>query len=195
MPTILINRKYHFGVRSVNCFENIISGVRSVNFFENIILGVRSVNFQFWGCMQIFVFFSKSCFWMFDWWFQTLGGSEPTPDGLALTFEFVRSKKGWFCDENVTLSPKVISVNFFENIICWVRSVILFVRSLVKSPSGGKNPWKTTPANPRRALFEKCFNSWFDTVRLWGMSCAFAFLRNYWFRCILRRVMAETSFV
>ena len=118
---------------------------------------------------------SKSCFWMFDWWFQKLGGSEPTPDGLALTFEFVRSKKGWFCDENVTLSPKVISVNFFENIICWVRSVISFVSSLVKSPSGGKNPWKTTPANPRRALFEKCFKSWFDTVRWWGMSYFFWF--------------------
>ena len=37
---------------------------------------------------------------MFDWWFQKLGGSEPTPDGLALTFEFVRSKKGSFYDEN-----------------------------------------------------------------------------------------------
>ena len=43
---------------------------------------------------------SKSCFWMFDWWFQKLGGSEPTLDGLALTFEFVRSKKGSFYDEN-----------------------------------------------------------------------------------------------
>ena len=43
---------------------------------------------------------SKSCFWMFDWWFQKLGGSEPTPDGLALTFEFVRSKKCSFYDEN-----------------------------------------------------------------------------------------------
>ena len=43
---------------------------------------------------------SKSCFWMFEWWFQKLGGSEPTPDGLALTFEFVKSKKGSFYDEN-----------------------------------------------------------------------------------------------
>ena len=34
------------------------------------------------------------------WWFQKLGASEPTPDGLALTFEFVRSKKGSFYDEN-----------------------------------------------------------------------------------------------
>ena len=63
------------------------------------------------------------------------------------------------------------------------------VSFVVKSPSGGKNPWKTAPANPRRSLFEKCFKSWFDTVRWWEMSCAFDFLRNYWFRCFLRRVM------
>ena len=63
------------------------------------------------------------------------------------------------------------------------------VSFVVKSPSGGKNPWKTAPANPRRSLFENCFKSWFDTVRWWGMSCAFDFLRNYWFRCFLRRVM------
>ena len=48
---------------------------------------------------------------------------------------------------------------------------------------------KTPPANPRRSLFFNCFKSWFDTVRWWGMSCAFDFLRNYWFRCFLRRVM------
>ena len=39
---------------------------------------------------------------MFNWWFQKLGGSEPTPGGLALNFEFVRSKKGSFYEENVT---------------------------------------------------------------------------------------------
>ena len=64
------------------------------------------------------------------------------------------------------------------------------VSFVVKSPSGGKNPWKTAPGNPRRSLFENCFKSWFDTVRWWVMSCAFDFLRNYWFRCFLRRVMA-----
>ena len=63
------------------------------------------------------------------------------------------------------------------------------VSFVVKSPSGGKNPWKTAPANPRRSLFENCFKSWFDTVRWWGMSCAFEIFRNYWFRCFLRRVM------
>ena len=63
------------------------------------------------------------------------------------------------------------------------------VSFVVKSPSGGKNPWKTAPANLRRSLFENCFKFWFDTVRWWGMSCAFDFLRNYWFRCFLRRVM------
>ena len=56
-------------------------------------------------------------------------------------------------------------------------------------PPGAKFHAKTAPANPRRSLFENCFKSWFDTVRWWGMSCAFDFLRNYWFRCILRRVM------
>ena len=64
------------------------------------------------------------------------------------------------------------------------------VSFVVKSPSGGKNPWKTALANPRMSLFEKCFKSWFDTVRWWGMSCAFEIFRNYWSRCILRRVMA-----
>ena len=48
---------------------------------------------------------------------------------------------------------------------------------------------KTSPANPRRSLFGNCFKSWFDAARWWGMSCAFYFLRNYWFRCFLRRVM------
>ena len=60
---------------------------------------------------------------------------------------------------------------------------------MVKSPSGGKNQWKTAPANPRRSLFENCFKSWFDTVRWWEVSCAFEIVRNYWFRCFLRRVM------
>ena len=93
--------------------------------------------------------------------------------------------------ENITFWVR--SVNFFENNIFWIRSVNLFVSSLVKSPSGGKNPWKTTPANPRRSLFEKCFKSWFDTVRLWEMSCAFGIFRNYWFRCILRRFIVYSS--
>ena len=53
----------------------------------------------------------------------------------------------------------------------------------------GQKSMKTAPANPRRSLFENCFKSWFDTARWWGMSCAFDFLRNYWFRCFLRRVM------
>ena len=107
-------------------------------------------------------FCSKSCFWMFDWWFQKLGGSEPTPDGLALTFEFVRSKKGSLYEENVKIMMYVCNCSY----------IVSFV---VKSPSGGKNPWKTAPANPRRALFEKCFKSWFDTVRWWGMSYFFWF--------------------
>ena len=63
------------------------------------------------------------------------------------------------------------------------------VSFVVKSPSGGKIPWKTAPANPRRSLFENCFKSCFDTARRWEMSCAFDFLRNYWYRCFLRRVM------
>ena len=63
------------------------------------------------------------------------------------------------------------------------------VSSVVKSPSGGKNPWKTADANPRMSLFKKCFKSWFDTVRWWEMSCAFEIFRNYWFRCFLHRVM------
>ena len=70
--------------------------------------------------------------------------------------------------------------------VCELFYIVSFV---VKSPSGGKNPWKTADANPRRSLFENCFKSWFDTARWWGMSCAFDFLRNYWFRCFLRRVM------
>ena len=37
--------------------------------------------------------------------------SEPTPDGLALTFEFVRSKKGSFYEENVILSQKSINIS------------------------------------------------------------------------------------
>ena len=64
------------------------------------------------------------------------------------------------------------------------------VSFVVKSPSGGKNLWKTTPANPRRSLFGKCFESWFDIVRWWEMSCAFEIFQNYWFRCFLRRVTA-----
>ena len=48
---------------------------------------------------KISAFCSKSCFWMFNWWFQKLGELEPTPDRLALTFEFVRSQKDSFYDE------------------------------------------------------------------------------------------------
>ena len=40
---------------------------------------------------------------MFNGWFQKLGGSEPTPDGLALTFEFVRSKLGSLYEGNVKI--------------------------------------------------------------------------------------------
>ena len=50
---------------------------------------------------------------MFNRWFQKLGVSEPTLDGLALTFEFVRSKKGSFYEKNVTLSPKVLIFHLF----------------------------------------------------------------------------------
>ena len=80
--------------------------------------------------------------------------------------------------------------NFVFLLCLHVCELLYIVSFVVKSPSGGKNPWKTAPANPRRSLFEKCFKSWFDTVRWWEMSCAFEIFRNYWFRCILRRVMA-----
>ena len=40
--------------------------------------------------------------------------------------------------ENITFWVR--SVNFFEYIIFWVRSVNFFVSSVVKSPSGGKDP-------------------------------------------------------
>ena len=98
---------------------------------------------------------SKSCFWMFDWWFQKLGGSEPTPDGLALTFEFVRSKKRF---------------------ILWWKH-----KEQLSRPPGEQKSKKIPPVNPRRSLFENCFKSYFDTARWWEMSCAFDFLRNYWF--------------
>ena len=81
---------------------------------------------------------------------------------LALTFEFVRSKKGSLYEENVKIMMYVCNCSY----------IVSFV---VKSPSGGKNPWKTADANPRMSLFEKCFKSWFDTVRLWGMSYFFWF--------------------
>ena len=48
-------------------------------------------------------------------------------------------------------------------------------------PPGEQKSKKTPPANPRRSLFEDCFKSYFDTARWWEMSCAFDFLRNYWF--------------
>ena len=79
--------------------------------------------------------------------------------------------------------------NFVFLLCLHVCELLYIVSFVVKSPSGGKNPWKTAPANPRRSLFEKCFKSWFDTVRWWEMSCAFEIFRNYWFRCFLRRVM------
>ena len=189
---------------------------------------------------------------MFNWWFQKLGGSEPTPHGLALTFEFVRSKKGSFYDENtkndlvalrrsknqrkhhlriqeghflksalnldLTLPDDGECRTFFDSprnywFRCILRRVMVILRQqknfgpnvrycvfgyhgkhftkhkpwfmfvnssyivsfVVKSPSRGKNPWKTAPANPRMSLFEKCFKSWFDTVRWWGMSYFFWF--------------------
>ena len=89
----LFMKKVNFGVNMTKYQEL----VRSVNFFEN--------NIDAWcvskAACKFSVFCNKSCFWMFNWWFQKLGGSEPTPDGLALTFEFVRSRKGSFYDENI----------------------------------------------------------------------------------------------
>ena len=63
------------------------------------------------------------------------------------------------------------------------------IQSTRRGLSGRTKIIETQPANPRRSLFENCFKSCFDTARWWGMSCAFDFLRNYWFRCFLRRVM------
>ena len=42
----------------------------------------------------VLILFNNSCWVKFDRWFQRLGVSEPTPDGLALHFEFVKSPKG-----------------------------------------------------------------------------------------------------
>ena len=94
-------------------------------------------NFQF--------FCNKSSFWMFNWWFQKLGVSEPTPDGLALTFEFVRSKKGWFCDENVTLSPKVAIFHWFLKV---------FRKQCCCGCSGVGRA--TTALQPQHHFFRKC---------------------------------------
>ena len=116
------------------------------NFQKRDLLGPRT--HQKKAACNFSDFCSKSCFWMFDWWFQKLGGSEPTPDGLALTFEFVRSKKGSFYDENTK-----------KNLVAlW-----------------GQKSMKTADANPRRSPFENCFKSWFDTARWWGMSYFFWF--------------------
>ena len=65
--------------------------------------------------------------------------------------------------------------NFVFLLCLHVCELLYIVSFVVKSPSGGKNPWKTAPANPRMSLFEKCFKSWFDTVRWWGMSYFFWF--------------------
>ena len=48
---------------------------------------------------------------------------------------------------------------------------------------------KTDQTEPPKHNTHLVFFDWFDTARWWGMSCAFDFLRNYWFRCFLRRVM------
>ena len=99
------------------------------------------------------------------------------------TFELIRTTKGHQSNiQKHDLQPKKL---WFMFVNC--SYIVSFV---VKPPSGGKNSWKTAFANPRMSLFEKCSKSWFDTVRWWGMSCAFDFFRNYWFMCFLRRVIA-----
>ena len=80
----------------------------------------------------------------------------------ALNLDLTRS--------NARASGTFFDQFFFHGCTCFLRRV-------------------TAPANPRMSLFEKCFKSWFDTVRWWEMSCAFEIFRNYWFRCFLRRVM------
>ena len=100
----------------------------------------------------------------------------PKPEKLNFN-EFSRFKV-LKTDENI--------IRFLCFKVCESFNIVSFV---VKSPSGSKNQWKTADANPRRSLFEKCFKSWFDTVRWWEMSCAFEIFRNYWLGCFLRRVM------
>ena len=96
---------------------------------------------------------------------------------------------------NVRYCVLDIMKNNLQNInhtskICFMFVNFSYIVSfVVKSSSRGKNPWKAAPANPRMSLFENCFKSLSDTVRWWEMSCAFDFLRNYWFRCFPRRVM------
>ena len=59
----------------------------------------------------------------------------------------------------------------------------------------GKPMWETVAANPRMSIFEKCFKSCFDNgFRIHAKSHADSH-QNHWFRCIVRRVMTETSFV
>ena len=47
------------------------------------------------------VFYSNSRFLKFDWWFQKLVVSDPTPTGLALQFEYLKSQKRLIFDQNV----------------------------------------------------------------------------------------------
>ena len=125
-------------------FEFIRSKKACQNIFQKRdLLGPRTHRKN--GRMQIFWFYSKSRFWMFDWWFQKLGESEPTPDRLALTFEFVRSKKSSFYDENVTLSPKV---SIFH------RFLKVFRKKCCCGCSGVGRA--TTALQPQHDFFRKC---------------------------------------
>ena len=51
-------------------------------------------------------FYSISRFLKFDWRFQELGVSDPTPTGLALQFEFLKSKKGKFSTKVIFFARK-----------------------------------------------------------------------------------------
>ena len=104
----------------------------------------------------------KTCFDAARWW------------GMSCAFDFLWNY--WFIKRFYYFGEESRSLkNFGPN-------VTYFVSICMKSI-------ETQPANPRMSLFEKCFKSCFDTARWWGMSCAFDFLRNYWIRCFLRRVM------
>ena len=135
--------------------------------------------------MSIFEKCFKSWFDTVRWW------------GMSCAFEIFQIY--WFrCFLRRVMVILRQQKNFGPNVRYCVLDIMknncsCIVSFVVKSPSGGKNPWKTAPANPRRSFFEKCFKSWFDIVRWWKMSCAFDFLRNYWFRCFLRRVMVFVS--
>ena len=113
---------------------------------------------------------------------------------MSCAFDFLRNY--WFrCTLRRVMAIFRQLTNFGFNVRYCVLDIMkkncsYIVSFVVKSPSWGKNPWKTAPANPRMTLFEKCFTSWFYTVRWWGMSYFFDSPRNHWFWCILRRVMA-----